>query len=525
MSHKIFFLPLGRLTPLLAVLSFAAALAACGGGGSGSNNVGGGGGTPPPPPPPPPSACGAEPVPTGSAWSYSPGFPTCYASGAGIFPGGAQNGVVVGNVDSNPDLEILVAGTAIAGDQSLFIFKSDGSELAGWPPPGFPTGTAPFVLARLTNAVTGDAVFAGTLMSNIPGMGENYLTAATVDTGILTGWPRVAANFVASYPAAYDTDGDGIDELFTDEESNFVHAYQANGDELPGWPVASFAGACGGNGGQQVVSFAFGDVDQDTETEVVAVGRDFFDLTTRSCLLALNMDGSLVTGFPVIVSQTRDDPTVTVGDVDGDGAPEIIYILDDPDPAVAEEDAVVLVISGAGTLERSIQLSGQLLFDAPASSLADLDGDGAAEIIVLTEDSLNVVRGDGTSYPGFPVVFYTGATGSGPTKENCSVMVGDIDGDMSPDLVFCYREGGGVAVLLAYDSSGNPLPDTPLVLDRTGSLPRGPAIADIDLDGQNEVVVATSEGLFVFRYGNMNPSGPILWGQWGRDSRHTNSYP
>ena len=362
-------------------------------------------------------------------------------------------------------------------------------------------------------------------MSNIPGMGENFLTAATADSGILTGWPRRAANFVGSYPAAFDADGDGIDELFTDEESNAIHAYLATGETLPGWPVETTAGACGGNGGQQVVSFAFGDIDQDTETEVVAVGRDFFDLTTTSCLLALNMDGSLVNGFPVIVSQTRDDPTVTMGDVDGDGALEIIYILDDPDPSVAEEDAVVLVISGDGVLERSIQLTGQLLFDAPASSLADLDSDGAPEIIVLTEDSLNVVRGDGTSYPGFPATFYTGAKGSGPTKESCSVVVGDIDGDMSPDLVFCYRDAGGEAKLLAYDSSGNPLPDTPLLLDRSGSLPRGPAIADIDLDGQNEVIVASLEGLFVFRYGNVNPSGPVLWGQWGNTAKHTNSYP
>ena len=513
------------LAARLAVLLCGAALAACGGGGSGSNSNSGGGVTPPPPPPPAALACGPEPVPAGSAWSYSPGFPTCYDSGAGTFPGGAQNAVVVGNVDSNPDLEILVAGTAVAGEQSLFVFKADGSELAGWPPPGFPTGTAPFVLARLTNATAGDAIFAGTMMSNIPGMGENFLTAATADSGILTGWPRSAANFVGSYPAAFDADGDGIDELFTDEESNAIHAYLANGETLPGWPVETTAGACGGNGGQQVVSFAFGDIDQDTETEVVAVGRDFFDLTTTSCLLALNMDGSLVNGFPVIVSQTRDDPTVTMGDVDGDGALEIIYILDDPDPSVAEEDAVVLVISGDGVLERSIQLTGQLLFDAPASSLADLDSDGAPEIIVLTEDSLNVVRGDGTSYPGFPATFYTGAKGSGPTKESCSVVVGDIDGDMSPDLVFCYRDAGGEAKLLAYDSSGNPLPDTPLLLDRSGSLPRGPAIADIDLDGQNEVIVASLEGLFVFRYGNVNPSGPVLWGQWGNTAKHTNSYP
>ena len=506
-----------RVASLLAAIPvFLALVASCGGGGGS-----GGGGNPPPDDS---LWCGPERIPNRSNWELVPGFPVCYEGGAGFFPLGPQHGITLGNVDSNPDLEILIAITATIDRQSLYIYQHTGELLPGWPPPGFPNGTAPFVLARLTDTTAGDGIFAGTTTVNLE-TGENYLTAATVETGLLAGWPLVASNYVDIYPAAYDVDGDGIDELFTDEEDRSIHVYTADGQPLPGWPTDSthcqLAGI--GAGGQQVGSFAFGDIDEDGQDEVVAVTRSPNGQDT-SCLIAFNMDGTAVTGFPIATPGTRRDMTLTLGDIDGDGNIEIVYPFDRTD-SVQPQQPKVFIYSGSGELEREIQLSGQLLFSAPASVLADLDGDGTPEIIVLAEGTLNVIRGDGTPLAGFPVEFTEETVGGQvPTLENCGAVVGDIDGDQSPDILFCTR-GIGEEMLWAYDRFGNPLPDSPLVLSRSGQTPRGPAIADVDNDGRNEIAVATSNTVWLLRYGNNVPSGEILWGQWGGNTRNTNRYP
>jgi hypothetical protein len=508
---------LARL-PLTAIFVCATFIVSCGGSGGGGDDAGG-----IDPPTDPPLWCGPEPIPSGSNWQLVAGFPVCYDSGAGLFPLGPQHGITLGNVDSNPDLEILIAATATADHQSLFIFEHTGDLIAGWPPPDFPKGTAPFVLARLTNATAGDAIFAGTHAIN-PDTGENYLTAATVDTGILVGWPRVAANYVDVYPAAFDADGDGFDEIFTDEEDWSIHVYKANGDPLNGWPTDSFlcSRADPLSGGQQVGSFAFGDIDQDGQSEVVAVSRSPNGQDTN-CLMAFNMDGTAVEGFPISAPGTRRDMTITLGDVDGDGNLEIVYPFDRRSSPEVQQPKV-LIYSGNGTLEREIQLSGQLLYSAPASVLADLDGDGFPEIVLLAEGTLNVVHGDGTPLPGFPVEFSEETSGGGvPSLQNCGAVIGDIDGDQSPDILFCARDIG-TAKLWAYDRFGSPLPDSPLLLTLSG-LPRGPAIGDVDNDGRNEIAVATTNTIWLLHYGSNLPSGPILWGEWGRDSRNTNRYP
>jgi hypothetical protein len=495
-------------------------LVACGGGGGGGSSGGGSGDeTGGIDPPMDPSLwCEPEPIPSGSNWQLVAGYPVCYESGAGFFPTGPQHGITLGNVDSNPDLEILIAATATTDHQSLFIFEHTGDLLANWPPPDFRKGTAPFVLARLTDTTTGDAIFAGTHTINND-TGENYLMAATVDAGVLVGWPRVASNYVDMYPAAFDADGDGFDEVFTDEEDRSIHVYKANGDPLTGWPTDSFH--CQRHdplaGGQQVGSFAFGDIDQDGQDEVVAVSRSP-NGNDIACLMAFNLDGTAVTGFPVSAPGTRGDITITLGDIDGDGNLEIVYPFDRLD------SPKLFIYSGSGALENEIQLSGQLLYSGPASVLADLDGDGTPEIVLLAEGTLNAVHGDGTPLQGFPVEFSEETSGGRvPSLQNCGTVVGDIDGDQSPDILFCARDIG-TAKLWAYDRFGSPLADSPLVLHLSG-LPRGPAIGDVDNDGRNEIAVATANTIWLLRYGSNVSSGPILWGEWGRDSRNTNRYP
>lgn len=495
------------LRPL--AMSAALVLLSCGGGGSSGDtnpNVPDDG-----TPEPPLVTCTGEPIPTGSPWHVQAGFPACYDSGAGFFPEGPQHGITLGNVDQDAQQEILVAATATIDRQSLFIFEHTGALTPNWPPANLPKGTAPFVLVRTGSTSSAAAIFSGTNTVNYT-TSQNYLSLATLQDGLLPGWPRVAANYVGAYPASYDVDGDGIDEIFTDEEDHSLHAYRISGEPLPGWPSDKFH--CGGGTRQQVVSIRFGDIDGDGDAEAVAVMRPQFAGVTI-CLAAFHLDGSTVSGFPVAIPATDAPPTIALGDVDADGTMEIVYVVDHHPTGDYSEPPAVLIISAEGALKLSIPLPGQILYGAPAPVLADLDGDGTPEIIVLMEGKLQVVRGSGETVPGFPVAFSEHTSGgSTPSLSNCGVVVGDIDGDLLPEILFCDRTATGRSELWAFSSGGSLLAGSPLVLETSGAEARGPAIGDIDLDGQNEVVVGTTEKLWSLKYGDSKPSGEILWSQW-----------
>ena len=53
----------------------------------------------------------------------------------------------------------------------------------------------------------------------------------------LPGWPRPPANYMSSPPTTMDVDGDGVDEIFTDEQDWHLHAYHGDGTPATGWPT------------------------------------------------------------------------------------------------------------------------------------------------------------------------------------------------------------------------------------------------------------------------------------------------
>ena len=183
---------------------------------------------------------------------------------------------------------------------------------------------------------------------------------------------------------------------------------------------------------------------------------------------------------------------------------------------------LVVVARADGTIERTMTPAGTVSYGT-APVLADLDGDGTPEIIVETDNALNVWRGDGSTYPGWPVTWGSGFL------ESCAPVVGDVDGDQQPDIVTCiYRNYD--AELRAYRRNGTMLPGFPKTPPSGGGV--GPAIADIDRDGRNEILFAGTNGeyngyfdyLWVYDLGGP-PSGRIEWGQFGGGPQHQGRYP
>lgn len=132
---------------------------------------------------------------------------------------------------------------------------------------------------------------------------------------------------------------------------------------------------------------------------------------------------------------------LAVGDLDGDGLPDLVATTDE-----APEVVVLRGLAGARFEEHS---SSPHVAALPANSLrlADLDLDGRLDLV--TGSTWYETRREGLC-----VAFGDGAGGFGASRrvpgggERCSVAVGDLNGDGRPDLVASSYDEGVVRVLL-----------------------------------------------------------------------------
>ena len=213
-----------------------------------------------------------------------------------------------------------------------------------------------------------------------------------------------------------------------------------------------------------------------------------------------------------------------VADVDGDGSNELI---------LATEQG--LQIRSSRELETV-----QTFLPVPYSSwvtAADLDGDGRPELIASKYDNR-------VTYETESVIFWNGSDGYSPERVSrvatagaMGNMAGDLDGDGRPVVVFNSTLQG--------PSQFNP--DFPIYIYRGGpdgdygvhrrlDLPSdggtyGYVLADLDLDGYADLVISTMTGVRIFpggpdgpqpeRYQDLaigpEPSSQILVGDFNRD--------
>ena len=364
-----------------------------------------------------------------------------------------------------------------------------------------------------------------------------------------------------------------------------IYAWDAAGNDLPGFPVSWR---------DELRSLAAGDIDGDGELELVAVTTNPLDGNNqRDIIIAVNGDGSRVAGFPPNTTGASGcddacyvtggyDQNIALGDVDGDGVVDIFATQDNAylslhDGTGRAFDAAPIFDGKTKFLgirflndyalaqqgwANNEQTANQAHFTNTAPAIADVDGDGTAELIALASVqnaaqtdrergvALWVVDNDGTrpadwvdpwrapdylaglwDYDGTNVVAATNQVAvadmdpdrAGPefvfagfdgrihevdaratevwsytytTDDRVltgGVAIADLTGDGAPEVVFnSYSPDDGKGELFILDGGGGELYRQPLP-DR-GAMPV-PTVADVDGDGQLEIVVSLKDGV------------------------------
>jgi hypothetical protein len=185
-------------------------------------------------------------------------------------------------------------------------------------------------------------------------------------------------------------------------------------------------------------------------------------------------------------------PAVKLGDVDGDGKPDLFL------PTYAG-GTFVMPNAGDGSLDEPTLLGGGpavLAFDV---GLGDLNGDGRLDAVTVADKHLSVFSNGGAALA--PAVTYEGSLDTGWV----TVEIADMNGDCSPDVVLGGSVGSDGAGIIVVTNPGDGLFDAngqlPALAKLEGDLGlwiKSVAIGDLNGDGKPDIAVATQDDLAVF---------------------------
>jgi subtilisin family serine protease len=211
---------------------------------------------------------------------------------------------------------------------------------------------------------------------------------------------------------------------------------------------------------------------------------------------------------------------IALADLDGDGKAEVL----------AGYGERVTVFKGDGTALPGWPQSVVAIPDNPTPSVkgmpitGDVDGDGVKDVVVATWDGAIFVWGsNGALKPGWPRII-TVTNPYGTQAASLSLTLGDVDRNGVLDIVATDALGTGVHV---FKGNGTYLPGWPASTWKSIKTPA--TVADLNKDGKNEVIIGVdgSPGQLVVltSKGAVMPGWPqtILVSSYGNES--SGSYP
>jgi hypothetical protein len=185
-------------------------------------------------------------------------------------------------------------------------------------------------------------------------------------------WSASLSNTPVTHSAVANLDDDPFAEVVLTDWSARFWVYEHTGT-LKWGPITTPGSASAGIG-----PFTIGDVNGDGRPDIV--------LAKNSNIVILNRDGTLQRS--IVLPFAGNSGGVTIFDLNGDGKPEIIYQGAFGPYDVGNYHGALYIFDGqTGALLHSIQAGRSAADEFKFPVVADVDGDGAAEIAVYDWDS------------------------------------------------------------------------------------------------------------------------------------------
>ncbi|MSO42304.1 MAG: hypothetical protein EXQ70_10505 [Solirubrobacterales bacterium] len=385
---------------------------------------------------------------------------------------GASSPPVLADMDGDSRLEIVQTGW----DGRIHVWRPNGSDLPGWPvKPVAPT----------------------------PGGGRQLINDEKIDV------PATLAELDGDNTPELvvrtqynETPGGGLQQL---NVASHLHAYNADGTPVPGWPN-SFGGLAVYYGSAQEFiteganAPSAADVDGDGRTEIVAAPGIF----SPSALF--ETDGTKVTDYGPAAAALPLVFQLIGGNVD---------LLDLPDAVIDGDPTQDLPVNftTSGAFGR-FGASDTLGFAEPGSGLASVSG---SLFLSGSGIPLNNYARVNDAVSGLP-------TSAFPAKQQGldflgAPVIADLTGDGRAEMVI----GGDSSAMHAYNTdTGAQASGFPKF--QTGWIVFGPTVGDLDSDGKVELVAGTREGYLMAWDTQGKSAANDEWWSYRHDERNTGRY-
>ncbi|WP_188561064.1 FG-GAP-like repeat-containing protein [Hymenobacter frigidus] len=345
--------------------------------------------------------------------------------------------VVLGDIDGDGDLDMLVGTGTGAVSVRLNDGLNSGSFVAPATNASFAVGTASGPVQLALGDVDGD----GDL--DVLATAGNVPLALRLNSGLHSGvfvapanGSSIAVGSFAKDPVLGDVDGDGdLDVLTANVGGNSVSIRRNNGLNSGLFVTpASGAEVTVGAAPSQVL---LGDVDNDGDLDILA--------RCGNNIMSLRLNSGLNSGTFAAPTTNADFSTgdftasATLGDVNSDGYPDLV--VSKAGIANSIETWLNSGNSHTFTLFQSIAVSRQPM----QVVLGDLDGDGDPDLLIGNDNNTNTVTlrlngGLGSGLFVEPVFTPTPAVGASFPG---SVALGDVDGDGNLDVLTANNNNSG----------------------------------------------------------------------------------